>query len=87
MSQAQISDAQTSQAKTSQAYVIEISDRTAGIVVSDARGFCFFSSDRAFDGLDGGYFGSARAAERAVRALLRQRRPARGQPPSTSRNI
>ncbi|WP_422110042.1 hypothetical protein [Bradyrhizobium elkanii] len=66
------------QAKMFQAYVIEVSDRTAGIVVSDSRGFCFFSSDRAFDGLDGGYFGSARAAERAVRAHLQQRREVEG---------
>ncbi|MHC2439495.1 hypothetical protein [Bradyrhizobium sp. USDA 4451] len=75
-----------SQAQTSQAYVIEVSDRTAGIVVGDNSGFCFFSSDRAFDGLDGGHFGSARAAERAVRAHL-QRRQVRGRPSSNSRNI
>ncbi|WP_246510663.1 hypothetical protein [Bradyrhizobium glycinis] len=62
----------------SRAYVIEISDRTAGIVVADERGFCFFSSERAFDSLDGGHFGSARAAERAVRALLDRRRQADG---------
>ncbi|WP_175619490.1 MULTISPECIES: hypothetical protein [unclassified Bradyrhizobium] len=72
-----MSQAQISQAQKSLAYVIEISDRTAGIVVSDKSGFCFFSSDRAFDGLDGGYFGSARAAERAVRALLQQQRESR----------
>ena len=75
-----------SQAQTSQAYVIEVSDRTAGIVVGDSRGFCFFSSDRAFDGLDGGYFGSARAAERAVRAHL-QRRQVRARPSSTSSTL
>jgi hypothetical protein len=57
----------------SQAYVIEVSDRTAGIVVSEERGFRFFSSERAFDSLDGGHFGSARAAERAARALLSRR--------------
>ncbi|WFU35553.1 hypothetical protein QA635_14540 [Bradyrhizobium brasilense] len=67
-----------SQAQMSQAYVIEVSDRTAGIVVSDKSGFCFFSSDRAFDVLDGGYFGSARAAERAVRAHLQRHREVRG---------
>ena len=60
-------------AHMSQAYIIEVSDRTAGIVVSDVRGFCFFSSERAFDSLDGSHFGSAGAAERAVRALIRQR--------------
>ena len=66
----------------SQAYVIEISDRAAGIVVSDNGGFCFFSSERAFDSLDGDYFGSVRAAERAVRALVARRD--RGKQPSNS---
>ncbi|WP_375779222.1 hypothetical protein ACE103_09630 [Bradyrhizobium sp. ma5] len=67
----------------SQAYIIEVSDRTAGIVVSDNSGFCFFSSERAFDRLDGGYFGSARAAERAARALVDRRRQVRNQPAPT----
>lgn len=58
----------------SNAYIIEVSDRAAGIVVADDSGFRFFSSDRAFDALEGGYFGSARAAERAVKALLNRRR-------------
>lgn len=57
-----------------QAYIIEIESRTAGIVAKDERGYRFFSSDRAFDGLEGREFGSARAAERAARALLQQRR-------------
>ncbi|WOH64302.1 hypothetical protein [Bradyrhizobium sp. BWA-3-5] len=51
----------------SKAYVIEIFDRTAGIVVGDERGFRFFSSERIFDSLESGRFGSARAAERAAR--------------------
>ena len=79
-----MSQAHVSQAHVSQAYVIEVSDRTAGIVVSDNSGFCFFSSERAFDSLDGGYFSSARAAERAARALVERRRQARTQPASTS---
>ena len=54
----------------SKAYVIEVHNRTAGIVAGDERGFTFFSSDRAFDRLDGRDFRSARAAERAVRAVL-----------------
>ena len=37
----------------SKAYIIEIHDRTAGIVAGYERGFTFFSSDRAFDRLDG----------------------------------
>ena len=51
----------------SKAYIIEIHDRTAGIVTGDERGFTFFSSERAFDRLDGRDFRSAREAERAAR--------------------
>lgn len=58
----------------SKAYIIEVFNQTAGIVVSDERGFRFFSSERAFDSLEGGHFGSARAAERAARALIEERR-------------
>ena len=54
----------------SKAYIIEIHHRTAGIVASDESGFTFFSSDRAFDRLEGRVFRSARDAERAARALL-----------------
>jgi hypothetical protein len=57
-----------------QAYIIEIESRTAGIVARDEQGYRFFSSDRTFDGLEGREFRSARDAERAARALLRQRR-------------
>ncbi len=57
-----------------EAYIIEVSNRTAGIVVSEERGVRFFSSERAFDSLDGGHFGSPRAAERAARALIERRR-------------
>jgi hypothetical protein len=52
------------------AYIIEVHDRTAGIVAGNERGFTFFSSDRAFDRLDGRDFSSAREAERAARAML-----------------
>jgi hypothetical protein len=54
----------------SKAYIIEIHNRTAGIVAGDERGFTFFSSERAFDRLDGRDFRSAREAERAARAVL-----------------
>jgi len=57
-----------------QAYIIEIESRTAGIVAGDERGYRFFSSDRTFDGLEGREFQTARAAERAARTLLQQRR-------------
>jgi hypothetical protein len=54
----------------SKAYVIEIHHRTAGIVTGDEGAFRFFSSDRAFDRLDGRDFRSAREAERAAKALF-----------------
>ena len=57
----------------SKAYVIEVHNRTAGIVAGDERGFTFFSSDRAFDRLDGRDFRSAREAERAARLVLSSR--------------
>jgi hypothetical protein len=52
------------------AYIIEVRDRTAGIVAGDQHGFRFFSSERTFDRLEGREFRSAREAERAVKALL-----------------
>jgi hypothetical protein len=54
----------------SKAYIIEVHNRTAGIVTGDEHGFRFFSSERAFDRLEGREFRSARDAERAARALL-----------------
>ena len=57
----------------STAYIIEIHDRAAGIVARDERGYRFFSSERLFDSLDGRQFGSAREAERAVRAIFSAR--------------
>jgi hypothetical protein len=53
----------------SHAYVIEVRSRTAGIVAVDGAGFRFFSSERAFDRLEGQRFRTARHAERAARAL------------------
>ena len=58
----------------SNAYIIEVFDRAAGIVVAEHRGYRFFSSERTFDSLEGGHFGSVREAERAVKALLKGRR-------------
>jgi hypothetical protein len=55
------------------AYIIEVRNRTAGIVTGDERGFCFFSSERTFDRLEGRVFRSVRDAERAARALLDSR--------------
>jgi hypothetical protein len=58
----------------SKAYIIEVQDRTAGIVTRDERGFSFFSSERTFDSLEGRRFSTARDAELAARALLDVRR-------------
>jgi len=66
------------------AYIIEIYNRTAGIVARDERGFRFFSSERAFDSLDGRKFSSACDAERAARALLSERRYSARQPRTTA---
>ncbi len=55
------------------AFVIEIHDRTAGVVAGDGREFCFFAAERAFASLDGHVFRSARHAERAVRSLAASR--------------
>ena len=52
------------------AYIIEVRNRTAGIVTGDERGFHFFSAERTFDRLEGREFRSARDAERAAMALL-----------------
>ncbi|WP_315701156.1 MULTISPECIES: hypothetical protein [unclassified Bradyrhizobium] len=65
----------------SSAYIIEVYNRTAGIVTRDEGGFSFFSSERAFDSLEGRRFPSARDAEIAARALANSGRgPARRQP-------
>jgi hypothetical protein len=58
----------------SKAYIIEVRNRTAGIVAGDEHGFRFFSSDRAFDSLERREFHSARDAERAARVLFDARR-------------
>jgi hypothetical protein len=55
------------------AYIIEVHNRTVGIVARNERGFRFFSSERAFDSLEGREFSSARDAERVASALLKER--------------
>jgi hypothetical protein len=62
------------------AYIIEVHNRTAGIVAGDERGFRFFSSERTFDSLEGREFRSARDAELAARALLEARTPSVSEP-------
>ncbi len=49
------------------AYVIEVQDTTAGIVVRDGTRFLFCASDSQFFGLEGRRFASPREAETAAR--------------------
>ena len=56
------------------AHVIEVDDRTAGIVVREHGGFRFFASERAFSSLEGAVFRTADQAARAARERLRPRK-------------
>ena len=69
----------------SKAYIIEVHSQTAGIVTVDEGGVRFFSSDRAFDRLDGQKFRSARDAERAATALFGGTRRHRMSQPAAAR--
>jgi hypothetical protein len=65
----------TDHADTHHAYVIEIGDDTAGIVVrDDDNRFRFYASTHAFNALEQQRFSSPRAAQRAARALIEGRR-------------
>lgn len=56
-----------------QAYAIEVSGRSAGIVVAERRGVTFFAADRAFQSLDRHTFRRVIEAERAARQVLATR--------------
>lgn len=62
------------------AYIIEVHNQTAGTVARDEHGFRFFSSERAFERLEGRRFGSARDAERAAKTLFDERRRSTSRP-------
>jgi hypothetical protein len=62
------------------AYIIEVRNRTAGIIAGDEHGFRFFSSERTFDRLEGREFRSAREAERAAKALFDGRQSSASEP-------
>jgi hypothetical protein len=55
------------------AYVIEVANQTAGIVVREAHeaAFKFFSATRPFDALEGMAFADPSGAERAASHLLK----------------
>ena len=55
------------------AHIIEVGDRTAGIVVREHGGFRFFASERAFHPLEGALFRTIDQAARAARERLRSR--------------
>lgn len=55
----------------SRAFVIEVYNRTAGIVARHEHGFSFFSSELQYDVLDGRSLPSVREAELAAAALLK----------------
>lgn len=59
----------------SQALLIEIRGTTAGLVVGSDRSFRFFSSQPAFDALDGRNFTSIAEAQRAAASLRHRRSP------------
>jgi len=59
------------------AYVVEIEDDAAGLVIRSGGAFVFHAVGRAFTALDGVTFPNAAAAEAAARRLVRRRRPPR----------
>ena len=50
----------------SDSYIIEVGSKTAGIVVRNPEGFCFFAATHRFNALEGQLFRNARDAERAA---------------------
>jgi hypothetical protein len=47
----------------SDSYIIEVGSETAGIVVRNPEGFCFFAASHRFNALEGQLFRNAREAE------------------------
>ena len=56
------------------AHIIEVGDRTAGIVVHEHGGFRFFASERPFHPLEGALFRTIDQAARAARERLKLRK-------------
>jgi hypothetical protein len=70
------------------AHVIEVGNRTAGIVVREHGGFRFFASERPFQALDGALFRTLDQVDQATRAArerLRKTPGRRASPPNPSR--
>jgi hypothetical protein len=61
------------------AHIVEVGDRTAGIVVREHGGFRFFASESAFHPLEGAVFRTIDQAARAAHERIRVRKaPSRG---------
>lgn len=62
----------------SEAFIIEVNDEAAGIVVREAgeKGYRFHASNPLYVGLDGKYFSEPKDAERAVLARTPRRKAA-----------
>jgi hypothetical protein len=56
------------------AHIIEVGDRTAGIVVLEHGGFRFFASERPFHPLEGALFRTIDQAARAARERPKPRK-------------
>jgi len=57
----------------SNAFIIEIDDLEAGILVSEGTAYRFHAATDRFFGLQGQHFAGPASAERAARDLLRRR--------------
>jgi hypothetical protein len=58
------------------AYVVEIEETAAGILIRSGRAFVFHAVENVFSALEGVTFPSAAAAELAARRLVRGRKRA-----------
>jgi hypothetical protein len=62
---------------SSQRFAVEFERRTVGIAVRVPGGFMFFASGDQFEEIDGRLFPRARALERELKKVARNRRRAR----------
>lgn len=64
-----------------QRFAVEFDRRTVGIVVRVSGGFIFYSSNDAFDALDGRLFSRVRTLERELKKEARRHARSRGPSP------
>ena len=60
-----------------QRFAVELKRRTVGIAVRLAGGFVFYSSDKAFEELDGRTFPRARDIERQLKKVAKRQKQER----------